>query len=137
MLGGLAPQKPLLLPPLHVVTRYSTDILAIEDELVQAALQYIRENAWSDLSVNDLAQGIAVGRRLLERRFRTVLGRSVLEEIYRVRVERAKELLTDTHLSITTVAERAGFSNTRRLDVVFVNQTGLSPREYRRQSQAR
>ena len=137
MAGEAEPQEPLLLPPLHVVTRYSTDILAIEDETVQTALQYIRENAWSDISVSDLADGIAVGRRHLERKFRTILGRSVLEEIYRVRVERAKELLTDTHLSITTIAERAGFPNTRRLDVVFAQRTGLSPREYRRQSQAR
>lgn len=137
MSGEAISERLLLLPPLHVVTRYSTDSLAIEDETVQAALQYIRENAWSDISVNDLAEGIAVGRRLLERKFRTILNRSVLEEIYRVRVERAKELLTDTHLSITAVAERAGFPNTRRLDVVFSKRTGLSPREYRRQAQAR
>ena len=137
MTGEIGPKQSLLLPPLHVVTRYSTDILAVEDETVQAALQYIRENAWADISVSDLAHGIAVGRRLLERRFRDVLGRSVLDEIYRVRVERAKELLTDTHLPITTVAERAGFPNTRRLDVVFAKRTGLSPREYRRQVQAR
>lgn len=137
MAGRPAPQKPLLLPPLHVVTRYSTDILAVEDETVQAALQYIREHAWETMSVNDLANGIAVGRRLLERRFRSVLGRSVLDEICRVRVERAKELLTDTHLPITTIATRSGFPSARRLDVVFAKQTGLSPREYRRQSQAR
>jgi len=137
MSGEIAPRKPLLLPPLHVVTRYSTDITAVEDETVQAALRCIRQRAWKDMSVDDLAQAIAVGRRLLERRFRTVLGRSVLEEINRVRVERAKELLTNTHLPITTVAERAGFANTRRLDVVFAKQTGLSPREYRRQSQTR
>ncbi len=137
MAGESAPEEPLLLAPLHVVTRYSTDILAVEDETVQAALQYIRENAWADISVNDLAHGIAVGRRLLERKFRSILGRSVLEEIYRVRVERAKELLTDTHLPITAVAERAGFPNARRLDVVFAKRTGFSPREYRRKSQAR
>lgn len=137
MAGETAPKEPQLLAPLHVVTRYSTDILAVEDETVQAALQYIRENAWSDIGVGDLANGIAVGRRLLERKFRSILDRSVLEEVYRVRVERAKELLTDTHLSITAIAERAGFPNTRRLDVVFAKQTGLSPREYRRQSQAR
>lgn len=137
MQGDVKPSQSQLLAPLHVVTRYSTDILAVEDETVQAALQYIRENAWADMSVSDLADGIAVGRRLLERKFRTILGRSILDEIYRVRVDRAKELLTETHLSITAIAERAGFPNTRRLDVVFAKQTGLSPREYRRQSQAR
>jgi LacI family transcriptional regulator len=136
MSGEPHPREPLLVPPLHVVTRHSTDIMAIEDEIVQAALQYIRRHAWEAMSVAKLAHGIAVGRRLLERRFRSVLGRSVLEEIYRLRIARAKQLLTDTHLPIATVAERSGFPNTRRLDVVFAKRTGVTPTAYRRQSQA-
>ena len=137
MSGAARPQEPLLLPPLHVVTRHSTDIMAIEDSTVQAALQYIRQHAEENMSVANLAHDIAVGRRLLERRFRSILGRSVLEEIHRVRTERAKELLTDTHLPITIVAAQSGFPNTRRLDVVFTRLTGLSPTAYRRRSQAR
>jgi len=137
MSGEARPQEPLLLPPLHVVTRHSTDIMAIEDETVQAALQYIRQHAWEDMSVADMAHDIAVGRRLLERRFRSILGRSVLEEIYRVRVQRAKELLTDTHLPITAVAAQSGFPSASRLDVVFSKLTGLCPTAYRCQSQAR
>ena len=61
----------------------------------------------------------------------------LLEEIHRVRVERAKELLTDTHLPVTIVAAQSGFPSVRRLDVVFTKLTGLSPTAYRRQSQAR
>ena len=136
MSAKACPQEPLLLPPLHVVTRHSTDIMAIEDGTVQAALQYIRRHASRDMTVGDLAHDIAVGRRLLERRFRSILGRSVLEEIYRVRVQRAKELLTDTHLPVTAVAAQSGFPSTRRLDVVFAKLTGLSPTAYRRQSRA-
>lgn len=137
MSGAARPQEPLLLPPLHVVTRHSTDIMAIEDSTVQAALQYIRQHAEENMSVANLAHDIAVGRRLLERRFRSILGRSVLEEIHRVRTERAKELLTDTHLPITIVAAQSGFPSARRLDVVFTGLTGCSPTAYRRQSQAR
>jgi len=136
MSAEACPQEPLLLPPLHVVTRHSTDIMAIEGGTVQAALQYIRQHASRDMTVADVAHDIAVGRRLLERRFRCILGRSVLEEIYRVRVQRAKELLTDTHLPITAVAAQSGFPSTRRLDVVFAKRTGLSPTAYRRQSRA-
>ena len=61
----------------------------------------------------------------------------MLEEISRVRVARAKELLTDTDLPITAVAAQSGFPSARRLDVVFAKLTGLSPTAYRRQSQAR
>ncbi len=137
MSGRARPKTPLLLPPLHVVTRHSTDIMAIEDPTVQSALAYIRRHAKQDISVTNLAREIAVGRRLLERRFRSVLGRSVLEEIYRVRVERAKELLTDTGLPIATVAAQSGFPSASRLDVLFARLTGLTPTAYRRQSQAR
>jgi len=138
LMSGETPLRaPLLLPPLHVVTRHSTDVMAIDDEIVQAALQYIRQHAGEDLSVAELTHGLAVARRLLERRFRSLLGRSVLDEICRVRIERAKELLTDTHLPITAVAAQAGFRSARRLDVVFAKRTGLSPTAYRRRSQAR
>ncbi|HID22543.1 MAG TPA: helix-turn-helix domain-containing protein [Planctomycetaceae bacterium] len=134
MAGEPWPAEPLLLPPLHVITRHSTDILAIEDEIVQAALHYIRVHVREPMSVGQIARDIAVSRRLLERRFRKVLGRSVLDEINRVRVERAKELLTETNLPITVVAIEAGFASVRRLDAVFARLTGLSPTSFRRRS---
>jgi LacI family transcriptional regulator len=136
MAGEECEPGPHLLAPLHVVSRHSTDVTAVEDETVQAALQYVREHAWASISVAGVADAIAVSRRLLERRFREILGRSVLEEIHRLRVDRAKELLVDTHLPIETVAAQSGFSSTRRLDVVFGKLAGTSPTSYRRQSQA-
>lgn len=136
MEGDPPPDGPLLLPPLHVIGRHSTDVTAVEDETVQAALRYLRQHAWEALSVGGLAYSIAVSRRLLERRFRDVLGRSVLEELQRVRIDRVKELLIDTHLPIEAIAGRCGFSSIRRLDVVFGKLTGMSPTAYRRQSQA-
>ncbi len=127
----------LFLPPLYVVTRQSTDIMAVDDEIVLSALQYIRQHVSESLGVAKLAREIATGRRHLERRFRDVLGRSVLEEIQRIRVERAKELLCDTDLPVTAVAARAGFSSIRRLDVLFGRLSGMSPSAYRRQSRVR
>ena len=137
MAGEARPRQALLLPPLHVITRHSTDIMAVEDETVQAALQYIRQHAWDDMSVAKLAHDIAVGRRQLERRFRAVLGRSILDEVFRVRVERAKQLLTDTPLPVAAVAAQSGCSSVRRLEAVFAKLTGLSPTAYRHLSQAR
>lgn len=131
MSGGAAPGRPLFLPPLHVITRYSTDVTAVDDETVQAALRYIRRHTSERITVSRLASDIAVSRRLLERRFRDLLGRSVLEEINRVRVERAKELLTETNLPITVVADQAGFPSVSRMDVMFARAAGMSPSAYR------
>lgn len=135
MAGQPAPSLPTLLRPLRVVTRHSTDIMAVEDETVQAALQCIRRHARERLSVAGLAHALAVGRRDLERRFRRFLDRSVLDEIHKARTEIAANLLADTHLPISAVAHQAGFTSTRQLDVTFARLHGLTPTAFRRQSQ--
>jgi LacI family transcriptional regulator len=136
MAGQRAPSQPILLPPLRVVTRHSTDITAVEDETVQAALQYIRQNVREPMRVSDLAGALAVGRRDLERRFRRLLGRSVLEEIHKTRAEIAANLLVDTHLSISAVARQAGFTSIRQLDVTFARLKNTTPTAFRRQNRA-
>ncbi|MEN6495936.1 MAG: DNA-binding transcriptional regulator [Thermoguttaceae bacterium] len=136
MAGQSAPAEPILLPPLRVVTRHSTDIMAVEDEIVQAAIQHIRRHASEPMPVVDVAGALAVGRRDLERRFRRLLDRSVLEEIHRVRIEQAAILLADTHLPVSTVARRAGFTSSRQLDGLFARLKGMTPTAFRRRAQA-
>jgi LacI family transcriptional regulator len=136
MAGQPAPSQPILVQPLRVVTRHSTDIMAVEDETVQAALQHIRQHVGEAIRVADVAHAVAVGRRDLERRFRRFLDRSVLEEIHKARTETAANLLGDTHLPISAVARQAGFTSARQLDVVFARLKGLTPTAFRRQSQS-
>jgi LacI family transcriptional regulator len=87
--------------------------------------------------VDSVVRHIDASRRELERHFRRVLGRSVLTEIRRVRVERAKELLTTTDLAMPAIAGRCGFSTPQRLAIVFRQVTGLPPTAFRRRSQIR
>jgi LacI family transcriptional regulator len=122
---------PLLLAPLQVVSRQSTDLSAMPDAVVAQACGFIQTNAHRRLSVGDVANEVGVGRRTLERRFRVVLGRGLGEEIRRCHVERAKELLGDPHLSLATVAERAGFGSAKQFAVAFRQLTGLTPRMFR------
>ncbi len=136
MAGESPPPDAILLPPLRVVSRHSTDIMAVEDETVRAALRYIRRHVEEPLRVGDLADALVVGRRDLERRFRRVLGHSVLEEIHKARIERASILLADTHLPVATVARRAGFRTTRQLDSLFARHKGVTPTAFRHRDQA-
>jgi len=87
----------VVIGPGPVVTRRSTDALAIEDSLVARAVRWIHEHADRALTVPSVARAVATSRRRLERRFHAVLGRTVLQEIRRVRVETAKRLLSTTH----------------------------------------
>ncbi|MGN6725883.1 MAG: substrate-binding domain-containing protein [Tepidisphaeraceae bacterium] len=127
-----APTDAVRLPPVGVVARQSTNLLAIEDPDVLAGVRYIRDNVHKNISVQHLLRVIPVNRRFLERRFKTHLGRSPLQEIRRARLEKAKELLSRTDLSMPAVAKRSGFPNPERLANVFHEAMGLTPTAYRR-----
>jgi LacI family transcriptional regulator len=83
-----------------------------------------------------IANAIPISRRSLEWKFRAVLKRSLLEEVRRVRVEMAKELLSGTDLAMPAVAQKSGFANAQRLALIFRRLTGSSPAAYRRNSRA-
>lgn len=132
LLNQALPKSPDLLLPQQVITRQSTDTLAINDPAVAAALKFIRQHAADEISVNDVTTALCQGRRMLECKFRKLLGRTILEEIRRVRIEIAKNLLVSTNLSMPAVAHRAGFSNAERFSVVFREATGIPPSDFRK-----
>lgn len=118
----------------EVVVRQSVDSLAIDDEVVSRALQYIAAHAHEGIGVDDVCNAISVGRRSLEVRFRKAFGRTILQELHRARVQVARRLLTTRRLSVDEVAGLAGFSNQTRLGVVFRRITGMTPTAYRRRA---
>jgi LacI family transcriptional regulator len=130
--GDKPPQRPLLFPPVGVVTRQSSDVLAIEDPAVAAAVRFIREHGHQPIQVGDVLKAVPVSRRSLERRFQKVFKRTLWEEIRRVHLERAKNLLANSALPMADVAERAGLQSAKQLSVVFREETGLTPTAYRR-----
>ncbi|WP_145284298.1 XylR family transcriptional regulator [Rosistilla oblonga] len=117
--------------PRRVVERQSTDMLAVEDPEVADAVKYIRLHACDAIDVNDVVQEVAVGRRVLERRFRDLLGRSLKSEIVRVRLARARELLIETSLSATTISYRCGFSSPAYFMDHFHKKVGVTTKEFR------
>jgi len=126
------PQEPVEIPPMSVITRHSTDVLSIEDKVVADAAQFIREHASEPIGVDDVLGELAMSRRNLERRFKRVMRRSLLDEIRRVHLDRATKLLKETNLDIPAVAEQSGFASHVRFSTVFREQTGTTPSGYRR-----
>jgi LacI family transcriptional regulator len=120
------------LAPLDIVDRASTAV-ALDDALVARTVHLIKSLvSLGDLSVAHLADQLAVSRRTLERRFRTALGRPVLAEIHRVRIERARGMLAHTTLPLDNVASACGFQSLRRFTIAFHQITGQTPGKYRR-----
>jgi len=120
------------IPPLGIATRQSTDILAIDDAAVAAAVHFIRERACEGINVADLLRGVPLTRRDLENRFRRILGCTPHEEIVRVRIDRVKQLLSETDLPMARVAQLAGYTHVEYMSAAFKKRVGLSPRQYRR-----
>lgn len=133
MRGGEPPQQPILIEPLGIVTRQSSDIVAIDDPELAAALLYMRENACDGVAVADVLRAVAISRSSLERGLRKLLGRSPNQELLRLKLNRAEELLTHTDLTLTAIAERCGFRRTQHLAETFREIYGTPPGQYRRE----
>ncbi len=127
----------IYIEPTGIVTRQSTDTLSIDDSDLALAIRFIREHASEPIQVEDILAEVAISRRHLERRFQELLGRTPAAEIRRVHLQRAKELLSHTDLSIPDVAAGSGFGSPEYLAYVFKQETGLSPLKYRTQIRGR
>ncbi len=136
MRGGKAPRRPQWFPPRGVVVRQSTDVTAVSDPHVVHAARLIRDHACESVNVEQLLEQVPVSRSALFRRFREHLGRTPKEEMTRVRLVRARELLCETGLSVAEVAERAGYAEAKYFIEVFHRATGVTPLRYRRQCNA-
>lgn len=132
MRGKKVPPKTIYLPPLRVVERLSTDTLAVGDPQLVKVVAYIREHAFDAIGMDDLLRAVPMARRSMERRFHHAFGRSPVDEIRRIRIDRARQLLAETEFPMQDIAERCGYATYNHLTNVFKITTGLSPRDYRK-----
>jgi LacI family transcriptional regulator len=123
---------PLLVPPLGVSARRSTDVAAVGDPVVAAAMKSIRSRATEGLRVEDLLGEAHLSRAAFYRRFSAALGRTPHEELRRRRLERVKELLRETRLTLEEIAARTGFDHPEYLSASFKRETGRTPGDFRR-----
>jgi LacI family transcriptional regulator len=125
--------KEIVIQPTHIVTRRSSDILAIEDQEVAAAVRFIREHARNPIQVSDVVSAAALSRRGLEKRFRKILGRSMHDEIRRCRIEQIAQMLVQTNLTISQIATTLGYSGIEKISRYFRREKGVGPLAYRKQ----
>ena len=129
------PPVDVVVPPRTLVIRQSSDITAIEDPAISQALRIIRENACNGLQVSDVAEHVPISRSMLQRRFQAVVGRSMHDEIVHMQLRKAQELLKSTKLPIRAVAQKSGFNHQEYMGAVFKSHIGMTPGQFRRQSQ--
>jgi len=138
MMRGYVPtEQRLLVDPLRVVTRQSSDVLAIRDQEVAAAMKFIRDRACEGISVDDVVATVPVSRSTLERRFIKGVGRSIKSEINKVRIRRIKELLINTDYKLGAIANKVGFAHAEYMSVLFREAVGMTPGQYRKEHSER
>jgi LacI family transcriptional regulator len=130
--GNPPPQFRQVIEPLGIVIRRSTDVLAVDDTAVAAALRFIHDHACDGIGVPDVVRHLPVSRSTLERRFLRTVGKSPRAEINRIRIERIKQLLVDTEYKLAVVARMTGFMHAEYMSTLFKESTGLTPGKYRK-----
>jgi LacI family transcriptional regulator len=134
MAEGNTDFQSVLVKPLGVLARQSTDVLAIDDRFIAAALKHIREHACDGLDVEDILKVVPLSRSVLERRFSKILGSSPKGEILRIRLDRVCRLLAESDLSLAEVARKAGFEHPEYMNRLFKGKMGITPGEFRKQA---
>jgi LacI family transcriptional regulator len=120
-----------LIPPLGVVERLSTDLLAVEDSLVRRARDIMKVRREGRLGVADLARELGVSKSSLEKRFKSATGRTVFSVIHQTRMENARDLILNSHLSVAEVSYAIGLADTKRFTTLFKEAYGDTPRGIR------
>jgi len=129
--GGEPKRAPVRVPPGKVVTRESTDFLAVSNPHVLRVLRYIWDHYDEPIAVDQLAQLVPISRSSLYNLFLDEVGRPMAKELMRVRLGHAKRHLARTEMSIGDIAARSGFSSLICFSRAFSQNVGVSPSEYR------
>jgi LacI family transcriptional regulator len=134
MQGKPPPREPIRIPPAELIARKSSDLLALKHPGVARSLRYLWENYHRPIGVDDLARVAAMSRSGLHQAFLDHLGRPPGSELQRVRIERARGLLSQSKMKLEEIVERCGYQSANSFRVAFKQSTGVSPKEYQKRS---
>lgn len=133
MRGQAAPESEMLVSPLDIFVRRSSDVMAISDPLVAKAVNFIRENVRMGINVETVLRHLGVARTTLQNHFRSAINRSVHDVLIEARLSCVKELLIETSLPIAEISALCGFQHPEYMSAALKKQTGLPPARYRQQ----
>jgi LacI family transcriptional regulator len=129
--GKRPPKSPIRVPAQGIVTRKSSDLLAVKHKGVANSVRFIWEHAHEPISVKDLVSVAAMSRRGLHKAFLEQIGRTPGQELQRIRIDRAKRLLRETDHKVEVVANMCGYQSANSFCVAFKQAVGHSPKHYR------
>lgn len=127
----------VLVMPIQVITRQSTDIASANDKYIAKALKFIHQNIDNRINVDDVLKQVPLSRRALEKRFQETTGIGVYKYIYNLQIQKFAERLLETDKTIFEIALESGFNNSKNISRQFKQVKGCTPIEYRTRHLAR
>lgn len=128
----LTPRELVAVAPSRVMTRQSSDILAVENVYVAQVLKNIWMHYREPLSAEQMAEDVPMCYRRLQDVFVRYVGHSIFDEILRRRVEHAAKLLVETDQKLAVIASASGFSSVDHFGRAFVRKCGMTPGAFRK-----
>ncbi|MDU8925075.1 DNA-binding transcriptional regulator [Pasteurellaceae bacterium LIM206] len=124
---------PVLIPPLRVAQRRSSDYRSLQDPLVIQAMHYIRYHACQGIKTEQVLDHLRISRSNLEQRFKDDMGKTIHRVIHEEKLERAKHMLRHTDVSIQEISEICGYPSLQYFYSVFKKEYRQTPKEFREQ----
>ena len=122
----------IILRPMNIVSRMSSNIFATRDTAILTALQYISANIDHRIMVKDVLDQVPLSRRLLEQRFLKETGTTLYQYITQLRMDRFAQLLLESNDSIANIAIRMEEEDTKSISRRFLAVKGCTPSEFRK-----
>lgn len=124
-------QEDVVIRPIDIVNRLSTDIYATEDPAILTAIKYIHQHLADKLHVDEITRQVPLSRRLLEIKFKKVTGTSIYQYITDLRMNRFARLLLAGDEPIADLALQVGMPDAKNLSRWFKKRKGCTPQAYR------
>ncbi|RYG73663.1 DNA-binding transcriptional regulator [bacterium] len=131
LMSGGALEEPLVIPPKGVASRRSTEVLNTNDPVFTKAIRFMREHAGHGIDIEDVLAEVSISRSTLDRCFQLHLGHSATAELRSIRLKRVKQLLEETDLPMSRIAEIAGFEHPEYMMYQFKRLVGQTPSQWR------
>ncbi|HTR40235.1 MAG TPA: XylR family transcriptional regulator [Pseudomonadales bacterium] len=133
MLQKNPPEQIVRVPPFRLIVRKSSDLIAVNHPGIARSLRFMWDHCHELIGVSDLAKVASMSIRNFHQAFVDNVGRPPGNELHRIRIERAKKLLSDSSEKMDAIAEMCGYENGNSFWVAFKRSTGISPKQYQKQ----
>ena len=103
-----------------------------EGSVISRAKQFILQHQSEDISLNDVAAAVCLSPAYFSSLLKQETGVGFIKYLQHARIERARTLLRETNRNVRDIAEEVGYRDLKFFNKIFINETSVTPSEYRK-----